>query len=96
MRLQDRYPLENIRNQAAERVYSRVEQLIEKQHDFCTCDTCVLDLGAFVLNRVNPRYTTSLLGDLHPDNEKIKKLDVEIDLALRSGLERLREHPHHE
>jgi len=95
MALEESYSLETIRNKAAEAVYERVERLLEARQDLCKCQTCVLDLVAFTLNHVSPRYQTSLLGNLHPDKLQEKKLQVEIDLALRAGLKRLREHAHH-
>ena len=95
MALRERYDLESIRNKTKELVYERIEKLLEEGEDFCKCETCVLDLAAFTLNRVTPRYTTSMLGDLHPDRVLEKKIQVEIDLALRAGLKQLREHPHH-
>jgi hypothetical protein len=96
MALSDSYNLETIRNEAAELVYQQVEGLLASQPSLCRCSTCVLDLVAFTLNRVSPRYSTSILGDLHPDEAKRKKLQVEIQLALQAGLKRLASHPHHE
>jgi competence protein ComFB len=95
MVLRDSYNLEHIRNESAEVVFERVARLLEENPELCRCETCVLDLVAFTLNRVTPRYSTSMLGDLHPDQIKEKRLQVEIDLALRSGLQRLKAHPHH-
>jgi hypothetical protein len=95
MELRETYDLDSIRNEAAEVVYQRVQQLLDSQPQLCQCRTCVLDLVAFTLTRVSPRYSTSLLGDLHPDKNREKRTQVEIDLALRAGLKRLREHPHH-
>ena len=95
MALQDTYNLETIRNEAAEMVYERVQALLDGRSELCRCQTCILDLVAFVLNRVSPRYSTSMLGDLHPDRTKEKRMQVEIDLALQTGLKRLQEHPHH-
>ncbi|UCF99980.1 MAG: late competence development ComFB family protein [Spirochaetaceae bacterium] len=95
MMLEKRYDLENIRNESQGRVYERIDKLLEEQDDICKCETCVLDLTAFILNRITPRYTTSMLGNLHPDAVFEKKIEVEIDLALRAGLKQLQEHPHH-
>jgi competence protein ComFB len=95
MRLQELYDVEQIRNGTRELVYERVERLLEEREDICKCETCVLDLVAFILNRVTPRYRTSMLGDLHPDEGLQKKIQVEIDLAVRAGLKQLRAHPHH-
>ena len=50
---------------------------------------------AYTLNRVTPRYRVSLLGALRENEHEKRKLEVEIDLALQSGLERIRRHPHH-
>ena len=96
MALHDRYDLGRMRNEAAEQVYDRVERLLEERNTICKCENCVLDLVAFTLNRVTPRFSTSVLGDLHPDEVKRKKLQVEIDLALHAGIERVQEHPHHD
>lgn len=95
MALQDTYNLETLRNETAEAVYERIQALLDARPELCRCQICVLDLVAFVLNRVSPRYSTSLLGDLNPDPLKGKRLQVEIDLALQAGIKRLWEHPHH-
>jgi hypothetical protein len=96
MTLQERYNLENIRNISAKLVYERIEKLLDERDDFCMCESCVLDLVAFMLSRVKPRYHASVLGDLHPDRLQEKRLRMEIELALKAGLKRLGEHPHHE
>ena len=96
MGLNDKYDVQRIRNETAELVYDRVEKLLGETEDLCKCETCVLDLVAFTLNRVTPRYSTSVLRDLHPDDVKAKKIQVEIDLALHAGLKQVRVHPHHE
>ncbi len=96
MALSESYNLETIRNEAAELVYQKVEGMLASRPALCRCPTCVLDLVAFTLNRVTPRYSTSILGDLHPDEAKKRKLQVEIELALQAGLKRLASHPHHE
>ena len=96
MALEDTYRLGSIRNKAAEAVCERVERLLSTREDLCKCETCVLDLVAFTLNRVSPRYEASLLGSLHPDERRERRFQVEIDLALEAGLKRLRRHTHHD
>ena len=96
MALQDTYDLESIRNQTASLVHERWKACFPgAARDLCRCSTCVLDLVAFTLNRVTPRYATSVLGDLHPDPVSDKRIRVQIDLALEAGIKRLRIHPHH-
>ena len=95
MKLQERYNLENIRNRAQEMVYEAIEKQIEKGGDMCTCEECILDLAAWTLNHVKPEYYTSLLAPLTPRPENERKMRVAIELAITSGLKKLKSHPHH-
>jgi competence protein ComFB len=96
MRLEERYDMEKMRNRGAEAVYRRVEEFLESHPGFCRCEECVLDLVAYMLNRVTPEYATSLLNPLHPSREREMKKSVELDLALDAGVKKIRKHPHHE
>ena len=95
MPLADQYDMDIVRNRTAETVQARVEELLAEGGKLCPCQECVLDLVAYVLNRVSPHYTTSLLGSLHPEPAFDRKLKVEIEVAIAAGLKRLRQHPHH-
>ncbi len=96
MKLSEQYNLVNLTNRSADLVFKRVERFLEENEDFCHCEECVLDLIAFTLNHVSPIYETSLLAPLQPNRARIKKVQVEIDLALQAGLKRVTENPHHE
>lgn len=96
MSLIERYHLDRIRNRSAEMVHDAVEQLLDTRPDLCHCEECALDLVAYALNRVTPRYSTSLLEPLAPDPALERRIRVEIDLALTAGVKRLKEHPHHD
>jgi competence protein ComFB len=95
MRLDERYNIENMKNRAQEMVFEAIEKVIEKGGDMCACEECVLDLAAYTLNHVKPGYYTSLLAPLSPRPENEKKMRVEIELALASGMKKLKSHPHH-
>jgi len=95
MTLGETYNLENMRNRAEEMVFQAIEKQIEKGGDMCACEECVLDLAAWTLNHVKPRYYTSLLAPLTPRPDAERALLVEIELALASGLKKLKSHPHH-
>ena len=96
MNLSEQYNLANLINKSADLVFKQVERFLEENEDFCQCEECVLDLIAFILNRITPVYETSLLATLKPNRAKIKKVQVEIDLALQAGVKRVTENPHHE
>lgn len=96
MKISERYNISNLKNRSAEKVFNKLETILEKTNDFCNCEVCVLDLIAYTLNRVTPLYETSLLGPLHPRKEKEKKVEIEIDLAIKAGIKKITKHPHHE
>jgi len=96
MKILERYSFEHLINRSADMVFERIEELLDVRDDFCHCQECVLDLIAYTLNRVTPLYGTSLLGSLHPNRKKEKKVQIEIDLAINAGIKRIIEHPHHE
>jgi competence protein ComFB len=96
MKLSERYNLDTIGNRSQEIVYEAVERLAAEGTEMCPCEECVMDLVAWTLNHVTPRYYTSLLSPLNPDPLQEKKVRVEVELAIASGLKRLRAHPHHE
>jgi competence protein ComFB len=95
MGLRDRYNLDNLRNRTADMVFRRIEDLIDEHTGMCTCENCILDLAAYTLNHVTPLYATSLLDPLQPSAEKEKKVRLEIDIALKTAVRRVKERPHH-
>jgi len=94
MKLSESYDLESIGNRSEQIVYEAVERLVQDKA-MCTCEECVLDLVAWTLNHVTPQYYTSLLTPLNPDPAREQKVRVEVDLAIASGLKKLKVHPHH-
>jgi competence protein ComFB len=95
MNLRERYNMDRLGNRSQELVYEAIGALVEEGTAMCTCEECVMDLAAWTLNHVTPRYYTSLLSPLNPDLTMERKVRVEIDLAISAGLKRLKEHPHH-
>ena len=93
--LEEKYGLETMGNRSRDLVLETVAGLLEEGGQLCPCQECVTDLVAWVLNHVTPRYYTSLLSPLRPEPAVERKVKIEIDLALKAGLKRLREHPHH-
>ena len=96
MKLNERYNLESIGNRSEQIVWEAVGRLVEEGTALCTCEECVLDLVAWTLNHVTPQYYTSLLTPLNPDPARERKMRVEVELAIASGLKKLKAHPHHE
>lgn len=95
MQLRERYDFEKLRNRTMEMVLDKIGSLLEERDDVCQCENCVLDLVAYTLNHVTPLYGTSLLDPLHPNRAKEKKVQIEIELAINTGLKRIARNPHH-
>ena len=95
MKISERYNIDTLRNRSAEMVFEKLETMLENNNDFCHCEECVLDLIAYTLNHVTPLYGTSLLGPLHPNRDREKKVEIEIDLAIKAGISKITKHPHH-
>ncbi len=95
MKLSESYDLEKLGNKTEEMVFDAIARLIEVGEDVCTCEECILDLAAWTLNHVSPRYYTSLLAPLNPRPEADRRMQVGIELAIASGMKQLRRHPHH-
>jgi len=90
------YNLEKLKNRSAEMVLEKLENLLQEWDDFFHCEDCVLDLIAYTLNHVTPLYGTSLIGPLHPNRAKEKKIQIEVELALNNGIKKIKKNPHHE
>jgi competence protein ComFB len=95
MKLEQRYNLDQVRNRSADLVVARVEQLLEEEQDMCRCEQCVLDLVAYALNHVSPQYGTSLLEPLAPNPDMVRKIQIEVEMAIELGLRRVRARPGH-
>jgi competence protein ComFB len=95
MRLGHTYNLEQVRNRSVDLVITRVEQLLEEERDMCRCEQCVLDLVAYALNHVSPQYSTSLLEPLAPNPDVVRKIQIEVEMAVELGLRRVRARPGH-
>jgi competence protein ComFB len=95
MKLGERYNLDSIGNRSQEIVYEDIKRLITEGAAMCTCQECVMDLTAWTLNHVTPRYYISLPSPLNSDPSLEHKMHVEVGLAIASGLKRLKAHPHH-
>jgi len=96
MRLEDHYNVELIKNRTEDVVFERIGKLLDERNDFCRCQECVLDLVAYILNHVKPRYYASLLGPIQPNLDREKRIGIEIDLAIKRGIEKIKKHPHHD
>ena len=81
-------------NLMEETVLEKIDQLW-KQTEYCKCEKCRMDIAAFALNRLPPRYVQSLEGKLlHRFDASTTQMDVEITAMVFKGIQIVGDDPH--
>ena len=88
--------MKGLTNMMEETVLSKIDQLW-KTTDYCKCDQCKIDIAAFALNRLPPRYVHSLAGELiHKFDAFTTQMDAEITACVYNAIVRIGEDPNHD
>jgi competence protein ComFB len=96
MAIKERYDFDGLTNEAEELVVSEIEKQIPDYPELCTCSECVLDVAAYALNRVRPRYRVSLLDSVFVEAEERSDYLDEIRRAVRDGILKVSTNPPHD
>jgi competence protein ComFB len=79
-----------IRNMVEDHVRQAFEALRPHFKDFCGCELCVDDVQVFALNRMPPRYVTSLEGQAVTEVSLEKQQNrAEIDVVVMEALRKV-------
>ena len=88
--------MEGLTNMMEETVLTKINQLWPTTN-FCKCDQCKIDIPAFALNRLPPRYVHSLAGELiHKFDASTTQMDAEITACVYNAIVRIGEDPNHD
>jgi competence protein ComFB len=96
MAIKESYDFESLTNEAEELVVSEIEKQIPAHPDLCTCSECILDVAAYALNRVRPRYRVSLLDSVYIEPEERSDYLKEIRQAVLEGILKVSTNPPHD
>lgn len=96
MAIRDSYDFDSLSNEAEELVVSEIEKQIPDYPELCTCSECILDVAAYALNSVRPRYRVSLLDSVFVDAEERSNYLAEIRRAVRDGILKVSTNPPHD
>jgi len=96
MAIRERYDFDSLYNEAEELVVSEIEKQIPDYPELCTCSECILDVAAYALNSVRPRYRVSLLDSVFVDAEERSNYLAEIRQAVRDGILKVSTNPPHD
>lgn len=64
MSLQKLLETEDLINESERYVLTELERQLAEHREACTTTECILDMAAYALNKVRPRYRVNLLGRL--------------------------------
>lgn len=95
-------PRDNIYNLADELINENVaivmdfvNQLQQSNRLPCECRECLLDVTAVALNAIKPRYTVSLLKNMHDTPEELVEREQAIKAAVLEACHVVKTRPHH-
>jgi len=79
-----------------EEVVMRKMEELSIQLGMCTCESCLLDVAAYTLNRIPPKYIATTKGELLA---KLDVTDVQISTNITSTIVMaaniVKQHPRH-
>jgi competence protein ComFB len=94
--LREQYDFDSLVNEAERLVIEEMGRQIPLAGDLCTCEECVLDIAAFALNQVRPRYRASLLGSIYARRTDGQAGAHEIETAVSEAIRRIKANPAHD
>ena len=84
-----------LHNYWEEKVVERSTTMMNKLK-MCTCDKCVFDVSALVLNKLPPQYTTTHKGDLMMKiPASTAKMELELTVLISRSAMMVKEKPMH-
>lgn len=85
-----------LRNQMEDIVSRRLDEVLSKSDNICKCEKCRMDMMAYALNLVRPKYVVTDMGDLYSRiSELNNQFDVDVDVALMEAIRVVSGHPRH-
>jgi competence protein ComFB len=96
MGIRERYDFQSLRNEAEELVAAEIEKQIPAHPELCTCSECILDVAAYALNSVSPRYRVSLLDSVYIQPEERNEYLKAIRRAVHDGIIKVSTNPPHD
>lgn len=77
-------------------VWNHLDDVLNKKKDVCHCDMCRADIAACALNKLQPRYVTTALGEAYTRAEFLdKQLELDVIVALTEAVEQIAGNPRH-
>ncbi len=87
----------HLRNYSEEAVDNLLDNVLSKYDNICKCEKCKLDIKAYTLNLVKPRYIVSEQGEIYTRaiNEIDKQEVINITEYIMNGIDIVSKNPKH-
>lgn len=86
-----------LRNYSEEIVDNLLDKILPQYDDICKCEKCRLDIKAYALNSIKPKYVVSDQGEIYTRalNEINKQEIINITESIMRGIEVVINNPKH-
>lgn len=86
-----------LKNMMEEIVFRKMEEVMPKM-GCCTCPKCILDVAAYALNRLPPKYVASEKGKILSklDTMDYGQYEMDVVTAVVKGVQVISKNPHHD
>lgn len=84
-----------IKNYMEEAIFNKLYELA-KDNDFCTCPICRLDIAAYALNCLPPKYVATKTGEVYSRASCLQQqFEVDMTVALLEAIKVVSHNPRH-
>lgn len=85
----------NVKNIMEDIVCNRMESIIKKV-GCCECEHCMSDVASYVLNRIKPKYVSTVSGELYSKSTLLnQETENELILLIAEAAQIVKENPRH-
>ncbi|TPW10840.1 MAG: hypothetical protein FD129_1811 [bacterium] len=90
--------LANMENLQEERVFKLIRELLQSDEygHVCKCPDCFVDIAAIALNALPSEYVADKYYKFPEKPDVAERKDAAAIEAIRSAIEKVTQHPHHE
>ena len=97
MELEKNYDLSFLVNDTERMVLDELGRRLESaaEEGVCDCQECVVDMAAYALNSLKPRYHASLLGTMYAHAAESGDFATTVAAAVNEAIQKVKTNPSH-
>lgn len=85
----------NLKNSMEEMVFNYIDRLI-KNSQYCKCPLCRMDIAAYALNSLPPKYVVTKKGELYSKASQLDhQFDTDLIIAVMKAIKVVGRNPRH-